>query len=195
MLQDSKVSQPQPPSPQLQTWDTRPQHTRPPHPTRPPPLPPPSQALLALPSVRFRPDRPRQPELLRHLEERNPQPPASQNPRPKPVTTFKPYQLKPKRGQETFIEPPVEQKEVPPPPNAKQIKRITKKQDKLNKKIRHSKRKHNDLISKQNSIRKKVKKLKGPCEQHEVFTREEFFSPVELEQAFNRAYRSYRISG
>ena len=37
--------------------------TRPPRPTRPPP---PS------PSVRFRPDRPRQPELLRKLEERNP---------------------------------------------------------------------------------------------------------------------------
>ena len=35
--------------------------TRPPRPTRPPP-PPPS------PSVRFRPDRPRQPELMRRLE-------------------------------------------------------------------------------------------------------------------------------
>ena len=39
---------------------------RPPRSTRPPP---------PLPSVRFRPDRPRQPELLRKLEERNPQQP------------------------------------------------------------------------------------------------------------------------
>ena len=53
----------------------------PPKPTRaPPPLPT---------SVRFRPDRPRQPELIRQLEQRNPQP-------PKPLTTLKPYQLKPK---------------------------------------------------------------------------------------------------
>ena len=48
--------------------------TRPPRPIRPP-LPP-------LQSVRYRPDRPRQPEL----EER-----------PVKSTTFKPYQLKPKR--------------------------------------------------------------------------------------------------
>ena len=37
----------------------------------PPPPPPPSQAS---PSVRFRPDRPRQPELRRQLEERQRQP-------------------------------------------------------------------------------------------------------------------------
>ena len=71
MLRDSE------PPPQIQTWEpmrsqlqnsrTRGlQHTRPPHPMRPPPPSP-------LPSVKFRPDRPRQPELLRQLEERNPQ--------------------------------------------------------------------------------------------------------------------------
>ena len=48
----------------------QPMRTRPPHPTRLPPKPP-SQAS---PLVRFRPDRPRQPELLRKLEERDPQP-------------------------------------------------------------------------------------------------------------------------
>ena len=48
------------PTPQLQTWEpTRPQCTRPP----PPP-----------PSVRFRPDRPKQPELLRQLEKSQRQP-------------------------------------------------------------------------------------------------------------------------
>ena len=46
--------------------DPRPPRTRPPRPTRAPPPPP--------PSVRFRSDRPRQPELFRKLEERNPQP-------------------------------------------------------------------------------------------------------------------------
>ena len=92
----------------------------------------------ALSSVRFRPDRPRQLKLLRHSL-----PPDSQNLGP----TLKPYQLKPKRCKETFIEPPVEQKELPPS-NLKQIKCMKKKLGKLNKKIRHSKRKHNNLISK-----------------------------------------------
>ena len=125
-----RASESQPP-PQLQTWEpTRPQRTRLSRPTRPPPLPSASQHPQ---SVRFRPDVLRQPELLRQLEVRNSQlvrprqPTASQNPRPKSVTTLKPYQLKPKRGQETFIEPPVEQKEVPPPSKAKQIKRMKKK--------------------------------------------------------------------
>ena len=60
---------------------------------------------------------------------------------------------------------------------------------KLNKKIRHSKKKHNNLISEQNSIKKKIEELKRPREP------EESFNPIELEQAYNRAYRSYRING
>ena len=51
------------------------------------------------------------------------------------------------------------------------------------------------MISKRNSIKKKIEELKGPCERNEVFTPEESFSPVELEQAFHRAYWSYRING
>ena len=119
----------QPPPPTSES--TRPQHTRPLHPTRPPP-PPPSQvigtAAQPLQSVRFRPDRPRQPELLRKLEERHshaigpaaqwpcgpapprlplqsvrprqPQhPPAPQSVRPRQSPALKPYQLRPKRGQ------------------------------------------------------------------------------------------------
>ena len=44
-----------------------------------------------------------------------------------------PYQLKPKRGKKTFIEPPIKQ----PPSNQKRVKRMKKKLAKLNKKIRH----------------------------------------------------------
>ena len=49
------------------------------HPTRPPPLPlkPALQHPPPSPSVRFRPDRPRQPQLLRQLEGR-PRQPSSQ---------------------------------------------------------------------------------------------------------------------
>ena len=58
--------------------------------TRPPP-PPPWQTQ----SVRLRPDRPRQPELLRQLEERNPQPVRPiLPPTSRPTQEFKPYQLK-----------------------------------------------------------------------------------------------------
>ena len=60
-LPDHSKPQPTPP-----TWEPmRPPRPRPQHPMRRPPPPPPSQAL---PSVRFRPDRQRQPELLRQLD-------------------------------------------------------------------------------------------------------------------------------
>ena len=130
--------------------------------------------------------------MLGQLEERNPQPTGPVRSRQPPE--LKPYQLKPKRGRETFIEPPVKQKEVPPP-NAKQIKRMKKKLGKPDKKIRHSMKKHNNLISKRNSIKKKIEELKGPRKPKESHKPKESFSPVELEQTFNRAYRSYRING
>ena len=158
-----------------------------PRPTRP--LPPPPSPL-----VRFRPDRPRQPELLMQLQERNPQSTGPKPVRSRQPPALKPYQLKPKRGQETFIEPPVERKERPPL-NAKQIKCMKKKLGKLNKKIRHFKKEHDNLIPKRNSIKKKIEELKGPREPEESRKLEESFNPVEFEQAFDRAYRSYRING
>ena len=151
---------------QPRTRPTPAPRTRPPRPTRPSSPPP---------SIRFRPDRPRQPELLRQLGERP------------PPSVMQPYQLKPKRGKETFIEPPVEQ----PPSNQKPIKRMKKKLSKINKKIGHSKKKHNNLISKRNSTKKKMEELKGQREP--IKPREP--EPIELEQAFDRAYRSYRING
>ena len=56
-----------------------PQHC-PQHPTRPPSPPQPAlQHPLPSPSVRFRPDRPGQPQLLRQLEERPRQPSFARN--------------------------------------------------------------------------------------------------------------------
>ena len=132
LLQDNQPHIRPPPIPaSRQIPDPRPPPTRPPRPTRAPPPP--------LPSVRFRPDRPRQSELLRKLEERNPQPPQP--------PTLKPYQLKPKRGKETFIEPPAERAESPTT-NPKKLKHMKKKLDELNRKIRHSRKKHDGLIHK-----------------------------------------------
>ena len=94
--------------------------------------PPPPLSL-----VRFRPDRPRQSELLRNLEEKNPQPPPH-------ATTLKPYQLKTKGGEKTFIEPPAGQ----PPNDPKKLKRMKKKLDELNRKIRHARKKQDGMIHK-----------------------------------------------
>ena len=62
------------------------------------------------------------------------------------------------------MEPPVEQ----PPPGTKpptsgdpkKLKRMKKKLDELNRKIRHSRKRHHGLIHKQNSLRKVIEGLK-----------------------------------
>ena len=112
---------------------------------RPPPSPAPRPTEPRQPSVRFRPDRPRQPELLRKVEEGNPQPPPLAGP------TLKPYQLKPKRetNVELFLEPPIVEPPVEQaPPDPKKLKRMKKKLDELNRKIRHSRKKQDGLIHK-----------------------------------------------
>ena len=170
--------------------------------------------------VRFRPDRaqraptpwrPRQPELMRQLEERNSQPPKPWTPLASPIAehldprpsvpTLKPYQLKPKRGKETFMEPPIEQ--PPPwsrapsgPPDPKKLKRMKKKLDELKirkiRKIRHLRKKHNGLTHKQNSLRKVILDLKCGTKPEPVPEPEWNFK--EHEQAFRGAYRSYRVN-
>ena len=129
-----------PPLPAPHTRPPRPQRgpaseappSGPQRPTRGPRYPAPQRAPPPpVPLVRFRPDRPRQPELMRQLEERNPQPPKPSTSLASPIAgrlgprtsecrgprasvpTLKPYQLKPKRGKETFTEPPMKQKELP----------------------------------------------------------------------------------
>ena len=125
LLQNNPPPTPRTPAPCARPPTTS--RTRPPMPIRPPPPPPPPP----LPSVRFRPDRPRQPELMRRLEglhtlpvprstvprgslhggppKQRPPPRPAPRPPPKPDTEFKPYQLKPERDGETFIEPPIEE--------------------------------------------------------------------------------------
>ena len=82
----------------------------PPSPPPPPPSPP------TPPSPRKRPLKPTRP----------PPPPP-----PRPLQKFKPYQLKAKRD---VIEPPIEGRSIDP----KKLKRMKKKLDELNRKIRHS---------------------------------------------------------
>ena len=109
-----------------------------------------------------------------------------------PAPALRPYQLKPKRGKEALIEPPVEQ----PPPDPKKLKRIKRKLSDLNRKIRHSKKKNDGLIHKRNSLRIAIKEccLWGPqgTRQAPIEHAQGF---VECEQAFGGAYRSYRVNG
>ena len=147
--------------------------------TRPPPIPAPRPPPpIPIPAPRSIPA-PRPPPALRTRPPRPTRPPPPPPVRPR-QQELKPYQLKPKRGKETFIEPPMKQ-EPTPTSNPKQIKRMKKKLGKLNKKIRHSKKKHNNLISKQNSI-KKIKQLEGPRP-------EELKGPQEPEESFNTIER------
>ena len=161
-------------------------HARPPRPNRspqparpnrPPPPPPPQVIAVQAQLVRFRPDRPRQPELMRRLAT--------------PQSEFKPYRLKPKRREESFLEPlaPVE----PPaqnPPNPKKLKKMKKKLDELNRKIRHSRKKNNGLIHKRNSLRKVIEEMQRGNEKPII---ERPFIFIGCELAYGRAYRSYRV--
>ena len=51
------------------------------------------------------------------------------------------------------------------------------------------------MVSKRNSIKKKIEKLKCPREPKELHEPKESFNPVDLDEASDRAYRSYRING
>ena len=80
---------------------------------------------------------------------------------------------------EPFLEPPIV--ELPPlvPPGTKrptsrdpkELKRMKKKLDELSRKIRHSRKRHDGLIHKRNSLKKAIEGLKhgttpevlGPC--------------------------------
>ena len=168
-----------------------PREQRPPRPSRgpwppalwrPPPTPPQVLATQAQ-SVRFRPVRPRQPELMRRLEG-IPTPPAPIPP-PSPQRTapeFKPYQLKSKRD---GIEPPIEKQRINENVDPKKLKQMKKKLDELNRKIRHSKKKHDGMIHKRNALRKAIDQPMAKPE----------WNFKESEQAFRGAYRSYRVKG
>ena len=70
---------------------------------------------------------------------------------------------------------------------------MKKKLDELNRKIRHSRKKHDGMIHKRNSLRKATETLKRGAKPEPLPEPEFIFK--ELEQAFGRAYRSYRVKG
>ena len=135
----------------------------------------------------------------------NPPPPVPQ-PTSSKYAKFKSYQLRSKRDKrsEPFLEPPVEQ--TPPGPataergastsgDPKKLKRMKKKLNEINRKIRHSRKKHDGTIHKRNSPRKAIETLKRgtkpPLSGAQAPEPEFIFK--ELEQAFGRAHRSYRV--
>ena len=70
---------------------------------------------------------------------------------------------------------------------------MKKKLDELNRKIRHSRKKHDGLIHKRNSLRKAIEELKWDNAKQSTIEPEQGF--VECERAFGGAYRSYRVNG
>ena len=138
----------------------------------------------------------------------NPPPPVTQ-PTSSKYAKFTSYQLRSKRDKrsEPFLEPPVEQ--APPGPatasgDPKKRKRMKKKLDELNRKIRHSRKKHDGMIHKRNSLRKAIETLKRDAKPPPSRASPDALGPSsaepefifkELERAFGRAYRSYRVKG
>ena len=170
---------------------------RPPRPSRGPRPPAPQRSPPPPPQlVRFRPDRPRQPELMRRLEG-IPPPPASRPAGPhewipplRPAPELKPYQLKSKRD---GIEPLIENQQINEKVDPKKLKRMNKQLYELNRKYRHSRKKHNGMIHKRNALRKAIEEIKCGTKPEPMAEPEWNFK--ECEQAFGGAYRSYRVNG
>ena len=70
---------------------------------------------------------------------------------------------------------------------------MKKKLDELSRKIRHSRKKHNGLIHKRNSLRKVIEGFKCGTKPEPV--PEPDWTCKECEKAFGGAYRSYRFNG
>ena len=169
--------------PAPRTRPAGPREWRPPRPSRPPPPPP--------QSVKFRPDRLRQPQLLRRLE--GIPTPSAPIPPPipqRPAPEFKPYQLKSERD---GFDPPIEKQRINENFDPKKLKRMKKKLDELNRKIRHSRKRHDGMIHKRNALRKAIEEIK--CGTKPAPMAEPEWNFKEPEQAFGGAYRSYRVNG
>ena len=70
---------------------------------------------------------------------------------------------------------------------------MKEKLDELNRKIRHSRKKHDGMIHKRNALKKAIEEIKHGTKPEPVVEPEWNFK--ECEQAFGGAYRSYRVNG
>ena len=86
----------------------------------------------------------------------------------------------------------MEQKELPTP-DPKKLKQMKKKLDELNRKIRRSRKKHDRMIHKRNTLRKVIEGIKRGTKPEPVPEPEWNFK--ERERTFGGAYRSYRVNG
>ena len=77
---------------------------------------------------------------------------------------------------------------------AKKLKRMKKRLNELNRKIRHSKKKNDWLIHKRNPLRKAIDSAKHGTEPKHSIPEPKFIFK-EREQAFGGAYRSYMVEG
>ena len=99
------------------------------------------------------------------------------------------------------MEPPILEPPMELPPGTKhptsrdpkKLKRMKKKLDESNGKIRHSRKKHDGMIHKRNALRKAIEGLKHGTKPEPMPEPDWTFK--ECEQACNGAYRSYRVNG
>ena len=87
------------------------------------------------------------------------------------------------------------------PTDPKELKCRKKKLGELNRKIRHSRKKHDGMIHKRNSLKRAIEDIKlGNTKQPNIEPEQSFVQArstrfTESEQAFGGAYRSYRVNG
>ena len=72
---------------------------------------------------------------------------------------------------------------------------MKKKLDELNRKIRHSRKKHDGMVHKRNALRKAIADIKTTPTTSTQHTVEPEWKFKERERAFGGAYRSYRVNG
>ena len=121
-------------------------------------------------------------------------PPKPTRPPPSPPPKFKPYQLKDKGSTIGDVQPPKnERKSKSTTFDPKKLKRMKRDLAELNKKIRQSRKKQNNLIHKRNNLKKVIDEMIAakPHKQLEVHK----FKFKELAEAFGRTYRSLRCEG
>ena len=90
------------------------------------------------------------------------------------------------------MEPPIEEQGGDTSIDPKKLKRMKKKLDELNRKVRHSRKKHDGMIHKRNALRKAIADVKSSSTRPTI---EPEWNFTGCERAFGGAYRSCSVNG
>ena len=136
--------------------------------------------------------------IIRHRPPKPTRPPPPAPPRPIPPPVFQRYQPREKGSKVSDVQQPEGMDEPPKVKyDPKKLKHMKQNLAELNKKIRRSKKKHDNMIRRKNNLKKAIDEMvrSKPIPQPKPTPPSRQPEFRELEQAFGRAYRSYRTMG